>query len=217
MKKIAAILALAVLFLSDTNAQSELLWNKNKKQKKDSLISDMKRAKFKVHDLVTIDVNEESLQSIKATLNQDWKMEMESTINSFIRLLTKDGNFRIKEGKDTRDGITPTIDIDSKIRDLNKASTDRQSKVRFTITAQIAQIQPNGLLLLEARKNIDVRKEKETLILSGYVKEEDIDAKTNTVKSERIANLSLRAEGKGPISDNDKGFIWKLISRFWPF
>lgn len=86
-----------------------------------------------------------------------------------------------------------------------------------TIQARIVDAMPNGVLRVEARRRYEMGKEKSDLILTGLVRREDLSP-ANSVSSDRVADMQLTQDGKGPLSRNSrKGWLTTLYEFINPF
>jgi len=86
-----------------------------------------------------------------------------------------------------------------------------------TIQARVTEVLPNGVLRVEAKRTMEASKEKGTMILTGLVRQEDLDS-TNSVVSTRVADLQIKQEGTGPLSrEQRKGWLTKLYEFISPF
>ena len=54
-----------------------------------------------------------------------------------------------------------------------------------TLTARVIHVLPNGALVVEAAKDIQINSERQTITVRGVVRPSDIDA-TNSVRSNRL-------------------------------
>ncbi len=89
--------------------------------------------------------------------------------------------------------------------------------VTFVITATVAEIRPNGLLVLEAHKVIQNNEEQWECRLSGICRREDISP-DNMVMSENIAELRIEKRESGAIRDAYKrGWFTRWFDEFNPF
>jgi len=77
----------------------------------------------------------------------------------------------------------------------------------------VAEVLPNGNLLIEARRSMVVNAETQTLVLSGVIRTTDV-TRDNKISSAVIANMNLRYEGKGPIAKRQKPGILNKIFNF---
>jgi flagellar L-ring protein precursor FlgH len=96
-------------------------------------------------------------------------------------------------------------------------STERQSNLRTRIAAQVVEVLPNGDLRIEARKNVKLNKEDETMTLRGIVRRRDIQP-DNTVSSLAVGDLKLQLNGKGFTSANaNPGWLARFLDKISPF
>ena len=76
---------------------------------------------------------------------------------------------------------------------------------------------PNGILSIEARKEITFNNEKQTLILRGFVQPNDI-AVDNSVLSSRISDAEVFFVGEGELQNKQNtGWLVKVMDKIWPF
>jgi len=96
-------------------------------------------------------------------------------------------------------------------------STSRQENLNATIAARVVDVQPNGNLIIEGRRNIKVNEEDQIIILEGTVRSRDISP-DNTVNSIYVADARISYSGRGIISDNQSpGWLMNIFNRIWPF
>jgi flagellar L-ring protein precursor FlgH len=86
-----------------------------------------------------------------------------------------------------------------------------------TLTARITEISASGVVRLEARRVYEAGKERSSLVLSGFVRRDDISL-DNSVESSRLADLQIHQEGSGPLSrDQEKGWLTRALETINPF
>ncbi len=193
-------------------AHADRLW----KEGDDSLCGDVKRKPFQKHDLVTIVVEERSMASTSADTTTDNRTRWEAILNQWIRFSTDEKTKELKV-KDALGTFVPEIDLDARLRHDATGKTTRAGSLTGKLTARVAEVMPNGTLVLEARKTRVVNEEKEIFTLTGIVRQEDV-ATDNTVKSERIADVNIRYEGVGSVGNAQKrGLLSRLLEWLWPF
>lgn len=96
-------------------------------------------------------------------------------------------------------------------------STSRQENLKATITARVVDVQPNGNLMIEGRRNIKVNEEDQIIVLEGTVRSRDI-LPDNTVNSIYVADARISYSGRGIISDNQSpGWLMNILNKIWPF
>jgi flagellar L-ring protein precursor FlgH len=190
MKKIAIIIGLISVILVMTNsiALGDSLWSDQS-----SSLYTSKQRNFEIGDLVTILIVEQASASQQAT--------------------TKDGkDVEISLGPNT--GLfqsIPSAGVNWKTDYSGKGTTTRGGTLKATISVQVKDVLPGGILVLEGRQVIRVNKEEQVIVISGNVRSEDI-SNDNTVFSTRIANAVIEFEGKGTVGDSQKpGILWRIF------
>jgi flagellar L-ring protein precursor FlgH len=172
-----------------------------------------KPREFKLHDLVTIVIEETSRQQAEQSLKTDKKYNNDSTLGTIIdpwELL----EFRLRAG-DTSN--LKLLGIDNKSKFDGKGSFERNDRLQMKIQATIIDIKPNGVLVLEARKFINKNGETQETILAGSARQEDITG-NNTVFSSQLANLSLATHNTGDVNRaGQKGLIPRVLETLFAF
>lgn len=91
-------------------------------------------------------------------------------------------------------------------------STERKYNFTTTITCMVTEVLPGGNIRLEGSKDIKVHKDTVTLKIEGIARPKDVKA-DNTIESDRLANVVVRAEGIGSISDlQNPGLLTRLFN-----
>lgn len=95
------------------------------------------------------------------------------------------------------------------------AGVSRQGNLRTKITASISEITPNGTLILQGIREVEVNGEKEMTTITGTVRPQDISWE-NTVYSYQLADVKISYKGKGVVHTGQKpGFLAKFFN--WIF
>jgi len=79
-------------------------------------------------------------------------------------------------------------------------TTRRGGSLRAQMTAKVVEILPNGNLVIEGRQGISINDERQELIVSGIVREQDIRP-DNTVLSTYLADAQITFTGTGAIGN----------------
>lgn len=168
---------------------------------------------YKMHGLVTIVVDESSQQSADQETKTDKNYGLQNTLNSVIdpwQLL----ELRLQASNTKNLSL---IDLASKQNFDGKGNYSRSDKLSMKIEAEIIDVKPNGVLVLEARKVVDKNGETQTTILSGSCRQEDITA-NNSVFSSQLANLTLVTKSDGQVNDaGKKGLIPRVLESVFAF
>jgi flagellar L-ring protein precursor FlgH len=80
------------------------------------------------------------------------------------------------------------------------AQTTSNSSFATSLAAQVVSVLPNGFLVIEAVRHMEMNNQRQTLVIHGVVRPSDI-AVDNSVLSSQISNLEVRLIGKGVLSD----------------
>ena len=99
-----------------------------------------------------------------------------------------------------------------------KAQASSNSSLKTSLAGQVAAVLPNGMLVVEAERQITMNNEKQTILLRGLVRPGDV-APDNSVVSNVVGDLQLEIKGKGVISDGTRppNFLTRLILRIIGF
>jgi flagellar L-ring protein precursor FlgH len=172
-----------------------------------------KQRQYKAHDLVSILIEETSKQSADQSLKTDKKYDSSVTLNSFIDLMAL-YELQLRQGNLSNEKL---LDISADNKFDGKGTFARNDKFSMKIEAEIIDVKPNGLLVLEAKKVIDKDGETQTTILSGNCRPEDVTT-NNTVLSTQLANLTLVSRNEGHVHDaGKKGLIPRVLDAVFSF
>jgi len=103
--------------------------------------------------------------------------------------------------------------------ELNGAgSTTRSTTLTTNLTARVVRLLPNGFLVIEGTKNVQINSEWQTVTVRGVIRPADLSA-DNTVPSQRIAQLEVKLDGKGVVNDaiHRPNFLCRLLLGVLPF
>lgn len=92
---------------------------------------------------------------------------------------------------------------------------EKNGSIRAKMTVRVVSVYENGDLAVEGNRVMSINADKETLFLSGIVRQKDISS-GNTVYSYLIADAQISIKGKGQTHDGARpGFFTRLIN--WIF
>src|SRR6056297_1383219 len=198
MKRKMVIGLMIALFI--TAGFSTSLWNNSKDDKFKSLYSDNKA--YRPGDIVTILVSE----TVSLSQNDSADDKRKGLVSSAMSFIGTVGNLAL-------DKFIP-VNAD----DEQRTQTDNtaQSQVITKIAATIVDVDPNGNLIIEGRKETKVGQDQRELLVQGKVRAADITAQ-NTVDSFKIANAKIWYNGnvvfeQDPSEQSWVGYILSGIS-----
>lgn len=166
---------------------------------------------FRVHDLITIEVDESMRHQPNARANRRRQASYELSFDDLIVLL---GGLRIRADQAIRDQ-QPSVDFQTLYNIQVQAQSGRTDVLTFVMTAEVAEIQPNGNLVLEANARVQVNNEVIDSKLSGVCNPADVNPVTRNINSERIANKQVFVHQLGPTRDvMRRGFLLRFLDMF---
>ena len=143
-----------------------------------------------VNDLITIHVVEQTEAEGEGSLQSRRSLEASSSITN---LLGPVGT------RSLRNLFSPQADSSL----IGQVQTSSNITLRTSLMGRVVEVLPNGYLVVEAIRMINATKERQTIIVRGIVRPEDI-LPDNSVLSTQIANLEVELKGKGVITNGTR-------------
>ncbi|HWE04351.1 MAG TPA: flagellar basal body L-ring protein FlgH [Tepidisphaeraceae bacterium] len=168
---------------------------------------------LKKHDLVQVIIREESAATSKAQNDLQKNVELQAQVAQM---------FKLKLGSGSLYGLpTPTnpagLDVTGARTFHGQGEMDRSDTLNARITAEILDVKPNGVLVLQARKRIKTDDEDQLFILTGSCRAEDIGS-DNTLLSTQLYDLTIQKNSKGDVRQStERGYLPKLLDFVNPF
>lgn len=186
--KIRILIYAVVLAAACSSASAESLWSDDAK----SMLSD-RRARA-VGDILTVIVAESAVSSHKATT--DWQKEVDLGSDEGTGPLLKE---------------LPQFGFSGSQSSQASGSTSRSSNLVAKITVTVTKVLPNGNLEIQGARDVQTNKEKQTIVLTGTVRQDDVSP-DNTVLSTYIADAKITHTGTGAIGARMKeGIITRIF------
>jgi flagellar L-ring protein precursor FlgH len=183
------------------------LWNDTA-----SLYEDIKARRL--NDLVTIKVVENIAGSGKADTNTSRDSALDAQVTNFFGTPTI---LNAQNFWGNGYAFEPKVQGSMKNEFKGEGETNRSGRLVGTITAKVVEVMPNGNLVLESRKDLIINNERQTLVLTGMVRPDDI-APDNSVLSSRIADAEIFFVGKGVLQEKQSpGWFTRVRDTGWPF
>ena len=168
-----------------------------------NLFRDMK-ARY-VNDVVTIQVSETTQAVTSADASAKRSSSMSNGIDQLVGL-----QGGVKE-------LPALVSASGQTRFDGQGTTSRATQLRTTLTARVADVLPNGYLVVEGKREVRVNNENQTVLLSGIIRPSDI-TKNNVVPSSSVAQMSVQVQGKGTVSQPLKpGWLYQILHGILPF
>jgi len=94
-------------------------------------------------------------------------------------------------------------------------ATNRAGTLTAIITARVAEVMPNGDLIVEGVHEIDINGDKQIVVLTGIARFADIGS-GNIISSTQLGQLSIRYFGRGLMKDNlAPGFLVRVLNKIF--
>jgi len=140
------------------------------------------------HDLISVVVTESLSASTIGSVANSRSTSASSQISALIGLLHA-GN-----------AMQNLINQNSAAALAAKGDSETSSSLSTTLGGQVIEVLPNGMLVIEAARQVEFNQQTQTIVLRGLVRPEDI-SQQNQITSTAISSLELEVRGKGIIND----------------
>lgn len=157
---------------------------------------------------------------ITITLSENTVSKKSSNVS-----VKKDDSVVFNSGAGTLLGTEPTfkgMNLGTNVAQNRKfggnSGADQSNSLQGNITVTVAEIMPNGNLVVRGEKWMTLNSGDEFIRISGIVRPDDV-APDNTILSTRLANAKISYSGTGSLADSQKmGWLAKFFnSPIWPF
>ncbi|HTR34831.1 MAG TPA: flagellar basal body L-ring protein FlgH [Bryobacteraceae bacterium] len=159
-----------------------------------------------VDDIVTIVVNE----TFSAVATGDVKTSRQSSAQSAI---TAAGGITRATGP-----LANLAKTNTQTALQGAGSTSRGAVLTANLSARVTQVLPNGYLVIEGTKRVQVSSENQVVTVRGVIRPVDLDV-ANTIPSDRIAQMEIQVNGKGVIGDSihRPNILYRILLGILPF
>lgn len=177
------------------------------------------RKAFRVGDIITIELNERT----QASKNANSQIQKESDINMGapnilgMNVTPKNPLANISALGMSNEKLSLEANMNSKRSVKGSGQAGQSNSLSGSITVTIAEVLPNGVLVLRGEKWLTLNTGDELIRISGLVRADDIST-DNTVSSTRIADARITYSGTGAFANASKpGWLSRFfMSPNWP-
>ena len=168
---------------------------------------------FKVHDIIYIIINENSIARSQQSLDTTKVNQNRQTLNGIIDPMKL---LELRLEGSTIDGLD-LLDLQVQNQYTGEGEYDRNDQIITQIAAKVIDVKPNGNIVLQAEKSIQTDKETRSVVLSGVARQEDITLE-NTLLSTQIADLRLDMQHTGDLpKSSQKGLVTRALETLFAF
>jgi flagellar L-ring protein precursor FlgH len=140
------------------------------------------------HDLISVVVSESLAASTDGTVKNSRASNASSSISGLIGTLRAGNALQNLVNQTSSSGLNA------------QGTSATNSSLSTTFGGQVIEVLSNGMLVIEAARQVEFSQQTQTIILRGLVRPEDI-SQQNQVLSTAISSLELEVRGKGIIND----------------
>jgi len=160
----------------------------------------------RVDDLVTILVAERASAASKGATNTSRKADAKASVGALLGPTRAGG------------ALADLAGLGSESQLQAQGATSRESVLTTTLAARVTHVLPNGYLVVEGVKDMQVNAERQLISVRGVVRPADLSP-GNLVRSDRLAQLEVRINGKGVVGDAIRRpmFLYRLLLGLLPF
>ena len=164
---------------------------------------------WRVGDIITVVLNESTQASRNSSLVTERKATNDALSSSWTNALLSPNGF----WGDVRGDIDLTA---AEIGSEGVGAAAQANALSGVITAMVAEVLPNGNLIVEGRKQLSLTEGAEFIQIRGVVRARDVQP-DNTVSSMRMAQAQISYRGTGNLAESTQpGWITQLLFKYWP-
>ena len=143
----------------------------------------------RVHDVVSIVVSESLAASTDGQVKNSRASNASSSVTSLFGALKASNNLQNLLGQNSASGLTA------------QGQSTTNSSLVTTFGAEVVDVLPNGMLVVQATRQLTFSQQTQLIELRGLVRPEDVSAQ-NQVQSTAMTDLELEVTGKGIVNDS---------------
>ena len=140
------------------------------------------------HDLISVVVSESLAASTDGEVKNTRASNASSQVSSLIGALHASNALQNLVNQNSAAGLNA------------QGQSVTSSSLSTTLGGEVVEVLPNGMLVVEAARQVEFNQQTETIVLRGLVRPEDL-SQQNQVLSTAISSLEVEVRGKGIIND----------------
>jgi flagellar L-ring protein precursor FlgH len=144
---------------------------------------------FRLHDVVSVVVSESLAASTDGQVKNSRASNANSGLTSLFGALKTSNAMQNLVGMNASSGLTA------------QGQSTTNSSLATTFGAEVVDVLPNGMLVVQATRQLTFSQQTQLIRLRGLVRPEDVSAQ-NQVQSTAMTDLELEVTGKGIVNDS---------------
>jgi flagellar L-ring protein precursor FlgH len=168
---------------------------------------------FKVHDIIYIIINENSIARSQQSLESTKVNQARNRLNGVI------DPFKLLELRLEGSSVDNLALLDMQVQNQyqGEGEYDRNDQIIARIAAEVIDVKPNGNIVLQAKKSVQTDDETKSIVLSGVARQADITLE-NTLLSSQIADMRLDMQHEGDLPKSaKKGIVTRALETLFAF
>jgi flagellar L-ring protein FlgH len=125
-------------------------------------------------------------------------------------------------------GLVGTIGARNRLQNLfnansangldGKGQSTLSSNVTMNLAAQVMEVLPNGVLVVQAARDITVGNDRQTVLIRGLIRTGDLGP-DNSVASTAVSDLEVEIKGKGAVAEASRqpNIVIRILLRIFNF
>jgi flagellar L-ring protein precursor FlgH len=154
---------------------------------------------FRLHDVVSVVVSESLAASTDGQVKNSRSSNASSALTGLFGKLKTANNMQNLLGATAASGLTA------------QGQSTTNSSLATTFGAEVVDVLPNGMLVVQATRQLTFSQQTQLIKLRGLVRPEDVSAQ-NEVQSTAMTDLELEVTGRGIV--NDSTYRKNPVARF---
>jgi flagellar L-ring protein precursor FlgH len=143
----------------------------------------------RLHDVVSIVVSESLAASTDGQVKNSRASNASTNITSLFGALKASNSLQNLVGQTSASGLTA------------QGQSTTNSSLATTFGGEVVDVLPNGMLVVQATRQLTFSQQTQLIKLRGLVRPEDVSAQ-NQVQSTAMTDLELEVTGKGIVNDS---------------
>jgi flagellar L-ring protein precursor FlgH len=143
----------------------------------------------RLHDVISIVVSESLAASTDGQVKNSRASNASSALTGLFGKLKSANNLQNLLGQNSSSGLTA------------QGQSTTNSSLSTTFGGEVVDVLPNGMLVVQATRQLTFSQQTQLIRLRGLVRPEDVSAQ-NEVQSTAMTDLELEVVGKGIVNDS---------------
>lgn len=144
---------------------------------------------FRIHDVVSVVVTESLAASTDGQVKNTRSSNASSNVTALFGALKASNAMQNLLGQTSSSGLTA------------QGQSTTNSSLATTFGAEVVDVLPNGMLVVQATRQLTFSQQTQLIKLRGLVRPEDVSAQ-NQILSTAMTDLELEVTGKGIVNDS---------------